>query len=117
MATYSLSDLATRVLKDLGLVGADETPASSDLDWAIETCSSEVQRLSILNMPIWNGSEVSVPEPYLTILSQRIGLAIAPSFGLTDIATATQAMKLIEKDLRNMSAKPATGAVLRAEYF
>lgn len=117
MTTYSLSDLATRVLKDLGLVGADETPASSDLNWAAETCRAEVQRLSMLNMPIWNGSEVSVPEAYLTILSQRIGLAIAPSFGLTDIAAATQSMKLVEKDLRAMSAKPATGATLEVEYF
>jgi hypothetical protein len=32
MTTYSQSDLATRVLRDLGLIGAEEVPSATDLD-------------------------------------------------------------------------------------
>lgn len=117
MTTYSLSDMATRVLKDLGLVGADETPTASDLEWAEETCKSEIQRLNVLNMPIWNGSEVSIPEAYLTVLSQRIGLAIGPSFGLFSLAEAVTGMATLEKDLRRMATVQPTGAIMQAEYF
>ena len=117
MTTYSRSDLATRVLKDLGLVGADETASAADQEFAEETVSAEVQMLSRIGMPIWNGNEMAVPEEYLTILSRRIGLAIAPSFGLSDIATATLAMREVEKTLRQMSAKPATGSVAENEYY
>jgi|GEM_PF-4538344 len=117
MTTYTLSDLATRVLKDLGLVGADETPSASDQAWAKETVTSEVQMLSAIGMPIWNGSELDVPVEYFTILSRRIGLAIAPSFGLTDVASATLAMREVEKTLRILSAKRATGAVAKVDYY
>lgn len=114
---YSKADLATRVLRDLGLVGADETPTAADQQFAEETAAEEIDLLANLGMPIWNGSAMSVPEGYLTILSRRIGLALAPSFGLSDIATATLAMQETEKDLRRLAATPATGAVAEAVYF
>ena len=34
MTTYSQSDLATRVLRDLGLIGAEEVPSAADLQWS-----------------------------------------------------------------------------------
>lgn len=105
MTTYTLTDMATRVLKDLGLVGADETPSSVDLEWAKETVSAEVATMAALNLPIWNGSDVSVPIEYLTPLSRRVGLAVAPSYGLTDVATATNAMREAERVL-TMLATP-----------
>jgi hypothetical protein len=104
MTTYSQPDLATRVLKDLGLVGADETPSADDLAWATETVSSEVAMLSAIGIPIWNGSDMVVPNEYLTVLSRRIGLAVAPSFGLTDLATAQLAMREAERYLTIMAA-------------
>lgn len=104
MTTYSQTDLATRVLKDLNLIAADETPSASDLEWAIETVSSEVAVLASIGMPIWNGSDMAVPLEYLTTLSRRIGLAIAPSFGLADPATAQLAMREAERVLTIMAA-------------
>lgn len=117
MTTYTKADLATRVLKDLGLVGADETPSAADQEWAEETVSAEIAMLESIGMPIWNGSVMAVPEHYLTILSRRIGLAIAPSFGLSDIATATMAMQSVELTLRQLAVIPATGSVSEGEYF
>lgn len=111
MTTYSQSDFATRVLRDLGLVGADETPSSAELSWATETTGSEVAMLASLGLPIWNGSDLAVPLEYLTILSRRVGLAIAPSFGLVDMAAAQMAMREAERPLILMAA-PRSGSPL-----
>jgi hypothetical protein len=117
MTTYTKSEMATRVLRDLGLIGAEETPSAADLSWAEETVDAEVALLMAKGINVWNSSEDSFPLEYLTVLSRRIGLAVAPSFGLTDIATAQSAMGAAERDLRVLSSVPATGAVQSAEYF
>ena len=104
MTTYSLSDLATRMLKDLGLIDAAEIPSAVDLDWAQETISSEVALLSALNLPIWNGSEIAVPQEYLTLMSLRCGLAIAPSFGLMTQAESMVAKEAAERNLTVLAA-------------
>jgi hypothetical protein len=111
MTTYSLSDLATRVGRDLGLLGAEETPSAADSDWLQETCSGEIAMLSSIGLPIWNGSDVAVPQEYLTPLSRRIGLAVAPSFGMMDAASAQLAMREAERYLTVMAA-PRLGSPL-----
>lgn len=103
MTTYSRTDLATRVLKDLGLVAAEETLSAADLDWAGETIDSVVPMLAAIGIPIWNGSEMSVPQEYLVPLSQRIGLAIATSYGLADPASSQLAMREAERYLTIMA--------------
>jgi hypothetical protein len=104
MTTYSQTDLATRVLKDLGLTNASESPSDDDLSWAIETVSSEVAMMGSIGLPIWNGSDMVVPNEYLTILSRRIGLAVAPSFGMMTLAEAQLAMREAERYLTIMAA-------------
>lgn len=104
MTTYTQADLATRTLKDLGLIGAEETPNAADLIWAEETVGSEVAMLGSIGLPIWNGSDLSVPLEYLAPLSRRIGLAIAPSFGLMDPASAQLAMREAERYLTVMAS-------------
>lgn len=116
-APFTLAQLATRVLKDLGLVGAGETPSSADLEWAEETCSSEIDLMSAKGINIWNGSEDSIPNEYMTTLSRRVGLTLAPSYGLTDVATANAQIVALEKEIRRISAKPSTGSVVETEYF
>jgi hypothetical protein len=111
VSLYSLSDLATRMLKDLGLVYAEEIPHPADLAWAEETVASEVLMLDAIGIPVWNGSAVSVPKEYLTVLSRRCGFAIAPSFGLMDPAKAQLAMREAERYLTIM-ASPRAGSPL-----
>lgn len=114
MTTYTQPELATRVLKDIGLIGSDETPSAEDLAWAEETVSSEVQMLASIGIPIWNGSDVSIPVEYLTILSRRIGLAIAPSFGLMGINDAQLAMREAEKYLTIMASANVYPTLLKS---
>lgn len=104
MTTYNEDQFATRVLKDLGLVGAEETPSAADLAWAKETAATEILMLASIELPIWNGSEMEIPQEYLGVLSRRVGLAVAPSFGLIDIATAEQQMRAAEYNLTLLAA-------------
>lgn len=117
MTTYTTAELATRVLKDLGLVAAEETPTAADLSWATETVQSEIMMMATKGIPVWNGSEAVVPQEYLTTLSRRCGLAVAPSFGLIDIASAEVAMEAAETNLKRMGTILPSGATTEAEYF
>lgn len=115
MTTYTADEFGTRVLKDLGLIGAEETPTSADLEWAKETASSEIMMLSALNLPIWNGSDLAIPQEYLSTLSRRVALAVAPSFGLVDMATAQQAMREAERSLVVLAAPMGRAPALKTE--
>lgn len=117
MTTYSSSDLATRVLRDLGLYGPDETPPADELTDAQEVIGSEIAQIGVRGMPIWNGSELSVPQEYLTALSRRLGLAVGPSYGLFTMIEAAVGIEPAERILRQLSAKPATGSVAESTYY
>lgn len=115
--TYTLSDLATRSLKDAGLIAAEETASASDLVWAQQTITEVAAELAAIGIRIWGGSEAAVPNGYLLALSARIGLSMSTSFGLMTYLEAEQAKPPIEMRLRALSATPPTGAVQTAEYF
>lgn len=117
MTTFTETQLATRVLKDLGIIGAEETPTSADLEWAKETASSEIDLLAAKSISIWNGSGDSIPNEYLTALSRRICLAVSPSYGNMSVAEVTAALQSLEGELRALSAKPQTGEVVEATHF
>lgn len=117
MTTYTKAELATRILRDTGLIGAEETPSAIDLLFTEETLSSEIDLLAVKGIVIWDGSEVSIPNSYYTTLSRRLGLALGPSFGLGSIAEVSTAIPVIERDLRALSNIPGTGAALQNEYF
>lgn len=117
MTTFTQAELAVRVLRDLGLYGAEETPSSADQEWAEQTISSEILLLAAKDIPIWDGGQTSIPEDYLTALSRRLGLAIGPSFGLFTLVEAEQAMVLAEQNLRILGMTPASGDPQQGEYF
>lgn len=115
MTTYTENQFATRVLKDLGLIGAEETPSAADIEWAKETASSEILAMNALGLPIWDGSHLAIPQEYLTLLSRRVGLALAASFGLTDPATAQEAMREAERGLAVLAAPRSRPRALRTD--
>lgn len=117
MTTYSQSDLATRVLRDLGLVPSDEVPTADDLADAEEIIGSEVEQMGMRGLPIWNGSDMAVPKGYLTALSRRLGLAVGPSYGVFTMIEAAVGIEPAERILRQLSAIPPTGSVADGEYM
>lgn len=116
MTDYTIEELATRVLKDLGLVASDETPSSEDLNDTIEIINSETASMSVRGIAIWGGLTDSIPQEYLSPLSRRLGLSVAPSFGMA-VENAVNAIEMAERYLRQISAKPADGSVVSTEYF
>jgi hypothetical protein len=117
MTTHTKAQLATRLLRDLGLLGADETASSVDMDWAEETIDATFAALQRKGIRIWDSSTDAIPDEYLVLLSQRIGLDVAPSFGLMSMAEAAAARLVLERDLRVLSAQQPTGLPAEAEYF
>lgn len=114
MTTYTENEFATRVLKDLGIIGAEETPTSADLEWAKETAASEISLLAATGIPVWNGSEVTIPQEYLSTLSRRVCLAVAPSYGATDMVAAQSAMREAERPLTVLAAPRSRPLLLSA---
>jgi hypothetical protein len=117
MTTYTKSDLAIRILRDAGLIGAEETPSSADLIFAEETLSSEIDLMAAKNIVIWDGSEDEIPNKYYTALSRRVALVLAPSFGLGTLAESTAAIPTVERDLRILATNLGGVGPSQGEYF
>jgi hypothetical protein len=117
MTTHTKEELAIRMLRDLGLLGADETASSADIDWAEETIDATFAALQRKGIRIWDSSTDAIPDEYFVLLSQRIGLDVGPAFGLMSIAEATAAKPLLEADLRALATVLPTGGVADATYF
>lgn len=103
MTSYTDEEFGTYCLRTSGIYGAEETPSSADLEWVVAQNESEIAMLGTIGLPIWNGSELSVPTEYRNPLARRCILAWIPSFGLVDIATATLAMRESERYLTVMA--------------
>ncbi len=107
--TYTQSDLATRVLRDLGLIGAEEVPSAFDYDFTVQSIEADIATMAAIGLPIWNGSEIEIPQNYLTPLSKRIGLSVAPAFGLMGTVEAEAAKPALERTL-TILANPQGGS-------
>ncbi len=117
MTTYTATQLATRVLRDLGVIDARESPDADDISDATQIISSEMAAMQIRGIPIWAGSSSAVPEEYLTALSRRLGLAIGPSYGVFSLADAVVGIDAAERVLRQMSAKQSSGQPIGVDYY
>ncbi len=117
MTTYSQTDLATKVLRYLNLVGVTETPSADEMADTIETISSDIAAMTVRNMPIWNGSVMAVPQEYLLPLTIRLSIPISASYGQMSPKDVPAACMAAEYILRGMSAVKETGSVAEATYF
>ena len=115
--TYPTSDLATRALRDLGLIGAEETPSGADLVWATETANTVNDQLTAEGISIWNAAVNIIPSEYFLPMSRRVGVDMATSFGLMSFADGEAMKPVLNAVLRRVSAPQPTGATLQTEYF
>lgn len=117
MTTYSRTDLALRVLRDLGLVAAEETPSQDDQTFAEETVASVYAELAARNISLPNGSDEALPQEHLVCVSKRIGLDVATAFGLISVSDAEMAKPVAERTLRELAMRRPTGQTAPADYF
>lgn len=104
MTSLTDTEFGTYSLRTAGILGAEETATSADLEWVMSQNEAEIMTLSSINLPIWNGSNLSVPVEFRNPLARRCALAWLPSFGLIDLASATMAMREAERYLTLLSA-------------
>lgn len=104
MTNYTDEEFGTYSLRTAGLLGAEETASAADLEWVMSQNESEIMMLANINLPIWNGSNLSVPVEFRNPLARRCALAWLPSYGLIDLASATMAMREAERYLTMMAA-------------
>lgn len=115
--SYTLAQIATRALREAGLIAADETASAEDATWAQETITSEVASMRVRGIRIWNGSTSALPDEYFVPLARRIAVPMSASFGLIGLGEAMAARDTLERELRMLGATAPSGAVATAEYF
>ncbi len=117
MTTFSRTDLATRVLRDLGLIAAEESPSADDLAFAEETVESVYAELALRGISLPNGSDQALPDQHLVCVARRIALDVAPAFGLISVADSELAKPAAEKALRELAMRRPTGQLVPAEFM
>jgi hypothetical protein len=117
MAQYTTNDLAVRVLRDLNIIDAEETPSAEDLAYTIETIQSEFARMEAdgIKFSQHSTSVNSINIVLYTELSRRMGFAIGPAFGIMDAATGEAGKAASEGVLRRLVAPVKTPEVLTIE--
>lgn len=117
--SYTAAEIATRALREPGLIAAEETPSAEDMAWALETLSSEAASMRVRGIRFWGGSATVLPEEYLVPLARRIALPMSASFGLVSIPDGVAAQTALERELRALGSTgndmPST--VAQADYF
>ena len=104
MTTYSETDLATETLKSAGVVEIDGVLTAAEFADATRSNASVVGMLGKIGLPIWNGSELAVPEEYFIELALRCSLPIQFKNGLITHAEMLGLIEASETRLTVMAA-------------
>jgi hypothetical protein len=104
LTQYTLDDLALRTLRDLNIVDSEATPSAADLEFVKETIEVEFARMNADGIIMWGTTVDSIPDVYFRVLSQRMGFAVGPQFGIMDAKTAAAGIDISESLIRRLSA-------------
>jgi len=104
MTTFSDSDLATETMRACGLTSIEEPLNAVEFVDTLQSNNSVIQMLSQIGIPVWNGSEIEIPEPYFIELAQRCSLPIQFKNGLIDHRTMLTLIEASEARLVVMAA-------------
>lgn len=115
MTTYSLSDLGTQALREVGLYAPDEAVDPNDQEDAETKALSLIDMLQSRGISMQNGSAQAIPQDWYTVLAQYVGIYLLQSYGGPALTLAQ--VSAYETTLRELSAKPATGSILEVEYI
>lgn len=104
MTVYTESDLATETLKSAALVEIDGVLSAAEFVDVVRSNGSVIQMLGKIGLPIWNGSEIDVPEEYFIELALRCSLPIQFKNGLVNHAEMLSLIEASEMRLTVMAA-------------
>jgi hypothetical protein len=112
------TELATQVLKDLGVIGAGQSPEAADVADVVSAYRIKYAELggSGLEYTFW--SMEAIPETIFFILRDLVTLEVRGSFGQPISASEKEIEDAkIMKRLRRHVGLPATGVPTESVYF
>jgi hypothetical protein len=112
MTTYTESDLATETLRSAGLIGIDEVPSGAELVDTEQSNRSVIATMNAIGLPIWNGSEIQVPEEYFVELSIRLSMPLRLKNGMIDEIAYLRLIEASEARLTTMAAPRGASPLL-----
>lgn len=104
MTVYTESDLATETLKSAALVEIDGVLSAAEFVDVVRSNGSVIQMLATIGIPVWNGSEIDIPEPYFIELALRCSLPIQFKNGLINHVEMLSLIETSEMRLVVMAA-------------
>ncbi len=108
--------LATRVLRKMAVVAADESPASTDSTYVMSIYDDKLEEWRDRKLIYWpnTGEDVAeIPSVVVPALVNLIINEVATTFGKAPIGDE----ELLLKPLRRHVARAPTGLPLRVDYF
>lgn len=114
MTTYTESDLATEAMRSCGLTSIEEPLNAVEFADAVQSNGSVIQMLSAIGIPVWNGSEISIPEQYFVELALRCSVPLQFKNGLIDHGTMLQLIDASEARLIVMAAPRGANPLISA---
>ncbi len=114
MTTYSESDLANQTLLTSGLIETNGTLSAEDYTAVTTSNRSVINMLNTLGIPVWNGSEISVPEEYFVELATRCSLPFQLRWGQINMQQYLGMVDECERRLIQMAAPRGSTPLLSA---
>lgn len=114
MTTYTATDLATETMRACGLTSIEEPLNAVEYADTVQSNGSVIQMLSTIGLPIWNGSELAIPQPYFIELALRCSVPLQFKNGLITHAEMLSIIEASETRLTVMAA-PRGASPLLAE--
>lgn len=112
------TELATKVLDQLGVIGAGQSAEAADVAIVIEAYQSKYAELEGNGLELVYWEREVIPDAIYLILRDLIALEVRGDFGQPVSAMEREAEETaILKRLRRHNGRPATGLPVVAEYM
>lgn len=109
-------ELATAVLRSLGLLDALHDPDAQDKAYIIARYEDIMAELRFEEVGYWENN--AIPLEIFEPLVELVGLTVSGAFGMSAMAENIEgARRVLKGRLRRHTSKPVTGLAIRAEYF
>lgn len=114
MATRTQTELATEVMRHLGLLDASELPSADDREFISRVYADKAAELKDKGLVYWPLNEI--PAIAFTALKKLIAAEVAIAFGVT-ARLPDPTGELAERELRRQSAARSTGETVGGSFY
>ena len=116
MATRTKIDLATNVMRALGLVNADESPDPRDTSYVSGRYEDVLEELTDDELVYWTSN--AIPSVIFEPLTQLVALSVGEAFGLPAMSeNLDEGRRLLKRRLRRHAGKKSAGTAAEFEDF